>query len=292
MVAVAEQAGEDQPGGETAGTVHGALVKMWDLGVRCDVVMSVVSAGRARWRIGAGAGTCLRTGTHPVPVAAPYGEHMALPRLSAYAVAGVVVAYVAAGVTLLVAAPDRGAAVYFGVFAVLALGSAAIGVLVATRRPDNVVGPLVVLVGAVAVWMVFGDTYTGVVARRPGLLPVSSLYVGLSEGAWMLLYVPAALLMLYFPDGRLPSPRWRWVAAGLLVVPVVFILLAVADPTPYQAPFQNVPHALLAPSEPYRTVLGWSRSRSCRRCSGCSSRRLPRWSCTTGGPPTGCAGRS
>jgi hypothetical protein len=43
----------------------------------------------------------------PAGHAAAYSEHMVLPRLSAYAVAGVVVAYVAAGVALLVAAPDR-----------------------------------------------------------------------------------------------------------------------------------------------------------------------------------------
>jgi hypothetical protein len=37
-------------------------------------------------------------------------------------------------------------------------------------------------------------------------LPASDLYLGLT-GRWMFLYVPAALLMLYFPDGRLPGPR-------------------------------------------------------------------------------------
>ena len=191
----------------------------------------------------------------PTGHAAVYGEHMVLPRLSAYAVAGVVVAYVAAGVTLLVAAPDRRSVILFGIFAVLGLVSAATGVLVATRRPDNVVGPLVVLVGAVGVWMAFGGVYTGVVAHRPGLLPVSGLYVGLSQGSWMYLYVFPALLMLYFPDGRLLGPRWRWVAGGLLVVPVIFILLAALDPAPYQAPFQNVSHPLPAPPEPYLAVL-------------------------------------
>ena len=181
---------------------------------------------------------------------------MALPRLSAYAVAGVVAIFVAAGVALLVISPDLGIAayVYFGVFAVLGLASATLGVLVATRRPGNLVGTLLAGVGAVGVWMVFGDLYASVVARRPGLLPVSSLYLGLSAGAWMLLYVAPALLMLHFPDGRLPSRRWRWVVFGLLVVPVLFSLLAALDPSSYQAPFRNVAHALPIPPEPYLTV--------------------------------------
>src|SRR2546423_830639 len=71
-------------------------------------------------------GTCPRTGTHPLPAGGPYGERMAWPRISAYAVAGIVVAHVAAGMALLVAAPDRGIAgyFYFGFFAVLGLASA------------------------------------------------------------------------------------------------------------------------------------------------------------------------
>jgi hypothetical protein len=71
----------------------------------------------------------------------------------------------------------------------------------------------------------------------------------------MLLYVPPALLMLCFPDGRLPGPRWRWVAGGLLVVPVCFDLLAAADPSPLAPPFENVPHVFGTPPEPYRTLL-------------------------------------
>jgi hypothetical protein len=173
---------------------------------------------------------------------------MAFPRLSAYVVAGLAVTQVVAGFALLTAAPDGGAAAYFAGAGALGLASVVLGVLVATRRPGNVVGLLLVLVGAVASGVAFGDVYTGVVERRPGLLPVSGLYVALSGGTWMFLYVPPALLMLSFPDGRLlPGRRWRWVAGGLLAVPVLFTLLVALNPNPYPPPFQGVSHPLRVP---------------------------------------------
>jgi signal transduction histidine kinase len=174
---------------------------------------------------------------------------MAFPRLSAYVAAGLAVTQVVAGSALLAAAPDGAGAAYFAGAGALGLASVVLGVLVATRRPGNVVGLLLTLVGTVASGVAFGDLYTGVVERRPGLLPVSDLYVALSGGTWMFLYVPPALLMLFFPDGRLlPGRRWRWVAGGLLAVPVLFTLLVALDPKPYPPPFQGVSHPLRLPA--------------------------------------------
>ncbi|HEY6594595.1 MAG TPA: histidine kinase [Asanoa sp.] len=178
---------------------------------------------------------------------------MALPRLFAYAVAAFVMVNVLAGAALVFSAP--GTAGGFVISVLLALFAVALGVLVAWRRPRNVVGPLLVLVGASAIGMSFDSAYAAVLRQRPGLLPVWDWYVGISPGTWMLLYLPAAFLLLYFPDGTLPGPRWRWVAYGLIVVPVLFLFPAAADPTPFPPPFQDVPHLFRVP-EPYGTVVG------------------------------------
>src|SRR5207249_4444894 len=136
----------------------------------------------------------------PNPRAGAYREPMALPRLSAYALAAITVAQLAAAVALLVVASVPADVAVFAVVATIALLAVALGTLVATRRPDNLVAPLLVLMGVVAAWQALDHEYAVVVAHHPGLLPVSGLYVGLT-GSWMFLYVPAALLMVYFPDG-------------------------------------------------------------------------------------------
>ncbi|MGW5261143.1 sensor histidine kinase [Microbispora sp. NPDC004025] len=178
---------------------------------------------------------------------------MALPRLLTYAAATLVCVLMAAPVAPAVAGDGTvvldGMALAIGI--ALALPSVVLGVLVATRRPRSVVGLLLVLTGATTVYLAVGESYASLAARR-GLL--TEVYAALSQGDWMFLYVPSALLMLVFPDGRLPGRRWRWAVAGLLVVPVLFMLIAACAPDAYPPPFESTPH-LLRPPRAYLPML-------------------------------------
>ncbi|MGC9667371.1 sensor histidine kinase [Planosporangium sp. 12N6] len=166
-----------------------------------------------------------------------------LPRLIAYATALLAALLAGAAVVLAALSGSVFAAWYVGVGVLLGLVSVALGLVVAARRPDNAVAPLLVLVGLVPIWMTGSDVYGDAVAHRPDLVGVSALLVTVQPGSWMFLYVPPALLALLFPTGRLPGRRWRWVVAGLVVVPVVFTVLTALDPAPFPAPFAHVPHA-------------------------------------------------
>jgi signal transduction histidine kinase len=168
-------------------------------------------------------------------------------RLVAYLTAGLFVLITAVGA---VSARLAGDIVYLSVSALLGLASTVLGLVVATRRPDNVVGALLTLVGVIPVWMTAGDLYGAAWQQRPDLVPMSPWFAALQGGTWMFLYVPPALLALVFPDGRLPGRRWRWVAAGLVVVPVVFTALVAFDPAPYAAPLTGVAHPLATPYAP------------------------------------------
>jgi signal transduction histidine kinase len=168
---------------------------------------------------------------------------MALARISAYAAAAVVAAIAVLGVVFAVEVGRTGESVALAVAIVLSGAVTALGVLVATRQPRNVVGLLLVLVGLIPVGTVAGDL------REQAYAPASPVELALSAGGWMVFYLLPALLLLYFPDGRAAGPRWRWVGPTMLLVVVIFGAAAALDPAPFPPPYQQVPHPFHVPEK-------------------------------------------
>ncbi len=168
---------------------------------------------------------------------------MAWPRRAAWVITtltGLVVIGELAAVVVAGRLIDR---LYVGAAAAVAVGTAALGLLVAARRPANLVAPLLSWMALLAAVTSFSDTYAPAQARRPDLLPaLPPLVVAILVVTWVWLYVAVALLMLVFPDGRLPGRRWRVVAAGLPVVAVLVHLVMLVSPGPYDAPYAAAKH--------------------------------------------------
>ena len=144
-------------------------------------------------------------------------------RWLAWSLCGLSVVLVVVGALLnVVGHPTRGDLDYGPPFFVAFLGFSVVGALVASRQPRSPIGWLLLAQGFC--WELSGALagYTNyTLFSRPGVLPGGML------AAWALnwLFLPAlgamALLFLLFPDGRLPSRRWRpvgWLAALGLVL--------------------------------------------------------------------------
>jgi hypothetical protein len=105
------------------------------------------------------------------------------------------------------------------VIAVSLLTYPTVGAFVASRRPENIIGWIMCGVGLLCVTEGFALVYSGfALSVGPGLLPGEKMALWVSGWFYFPIVVfGVALMVLLFPDGRLPAPSWRavpWVAAS------------------------------------------------------------------------------
>ncbi len=85
------------------------------------------------------------------------------------------------------------------------------GILLATKRPRNPLGWLMLAIGLS--FLSPGATYARYASiARDGDLPGAGLALALHYPGWVVFIGLSGFLLLLFPDGHLPSPRWRWFA--------------------------------------------------------------------------------
>jgi hypothetical protein len=100
---------------------------------------------------------------------------------------------------------------------------AAVGLVLAFRRPANPLGWL--MLGGAFFFALSEDASYYTVADyglRHGNLPLGGVAL-LAQPGWAPGIAAFGLLILVFPDGRLPSPRWRWLVWAYLAVAVLWM---------------------------------------------------------------------
>jgi hypothetical protein len=111
-----------------------------------------------------------------------------------------------------------------------------VGALIASRRPENPIGWICLAVGLIWMIMLISTPYAryGLVVE-PGSIPFPAAIGSLGEWLW----TPAVgllgiYLILLFPDGRLPSRRWRALAWFSSVVIVLVSAGSALSPGPME----------------------------------------------------------
>ena len=111
--------------------------------------------------------------------------------------------------------------------ALVALVFAAVGLLLALRQPRNPIGWLL-LAASVLVALNFAAAYYAELDYRLGHhLPLGAVALVL-QPSWAPGIVLFGLAVLLFPDGRLPSPRLRWILRVYLAIGALWAGGAVA----------------------------------------------------------------
>jgi MFS family permease len=165
----------------------------------------------------------------------------------AWSLAGLTVGLDAAAVVLMVAANEQVTFEFNGpIFAAAIVAFAILGALLASRRPHNAMGWIFLAAAVLFAVNILADHYA-----HYGLVTNPGSLAGAGIASWLVLWEWTAgtgLILVYslllFPDGHLPSRRWRplaWLAA--IAIGVAMLGPAVAG-WPLRGP------RLLYPNEP------------------------------------------
>lgn len=99
----------------------------------------------------------------------------------------------------------------------LAVIFGSVGMVIAWRQPRNPIGWLMLAGPALALLSIDGTLYAALTYRPGYHLPFGVVGI-LLDASWFVGNGALALVILLFPDGAPPSPRWRWVLRSYLVV--------------------------------------------------------------------------
>jgi len=98
----------------------------------------------------------------------------------------------------------------------------AVGLLVARRRPGNSIGWILLVFAFAVLLSIDAANYAVLVVHVHRALPLGRLAVFLAP-AWVPVLVPAPLPVVLFPDGKIPSGRWRWTFWAYIALALVFL---------------------------------------------------------------------
>ena len=174
----------------------------------------------------------------------------------------------------------------------IAVSFAGVGVLIAIHVPDNPIGWLFLGFGVLAAFNHLAGAYAyRALVSDPGSLPAGDVAASLAAHYWHPGFGLFVFSFLLFPNGRLLSPGWRWVARATVVIYGGLALLGIFDTTlqeesdfdfpvrplfhgPVSDAATSVWNALLWANLPLLPVAAWSLVARLRSSTGDESQQV------------------
>jgi signal transduction histidine kinase len=143
-------------------------------------------------------------------------------------------------VVFLVAAPTRASWLTLGVGLLVVPATTGLSLLVSRRRDGATVGLLLGLLSLSVAAVVAKEVWLQWLATTDDPDRWAWLVAVTAENAWWVL-ATFALLLLHFPDGRVPSRRWRWVPPTLVAAAAVTQVDGAFVDEPFRPPLADLP---------------------------------------------------
>lgn len=124
------------------------------------------------------------------------------------------------------------------VIVAIAVPALAAGVMITRGRPRNAVGAIVAVLGLLPALDLVWSSWAS--AAVHGEARGASWAVLAYQGDWIPVFGALALLLLLFPDGRAPGPRWRPVVALAVAATLAAATVSSLRDTPFDAPYADV----------------------------------------------------